>query len=88
MTDQIERDVRDHAKTISELVNEIGKMKSERSTESEVKKIKDEYLDERLERIEGAVRDIYKLGKWILAAVGSTLIVAIVGFILKGGLVG
>ena len=88
MTDQIERDVRDHAKTISELVNEIGRLKSDRNTDDAVRKVTDEYLNERLERIEGAVRDIYKLGKWILAAVGSTLIVAIVGFVIKGGLIG
>ena len=38
--------------------------------------------------IEASLKAVYGLGKWLLATVRSVLVVAVVGFILKGGPLG
>lgn len=80
----IEEDVRAHAKTISEIVTAMNS----RAIEDARREERDKSRDERLERIEESIKAVYGLGKWVLAAVGATVLTAVVGFILKGGLLG
>jgi hypothetical protein len=79
--DQIERDVMAHAKTISEFTRTLIEIEKRDAVEQEAKK----HLDERLDRIEGSIRALHSLGKWILAAFGSGIVGAFVTFIVNGG---
>lgn len=88
---QLERDLQMQAKSLSELVldqrstnDDIGALKQANA----MRNLKDEYLDDRLDRIEASIQSVYNLGKWLLGAVGSTLVVAVVGFALRGGPLG
>lgn len=98
----VERDLRDHAKSIGEIVldqrgikdqlaevREEGTQRlAEQRQERAVRAVEDKHLDERLDRIEASLRAVFGLGKWLLSAIGAVLVVAIVGFVLKGGPLG
>lgn len=84
----LERDARDHAKSIGELVQRLRDVERDAVEEKRLNELKDGHLDERLDRIEASIKAVYGLGKWLLAAAGSTLIVALVGFVLRGGPLG
>ena len=84
----LERDARDHAKSIGELVQRLRDVERDAAEDKRLRSLKDEHLDERLDRIEASIKSVYNLGKWLLGAAGSTLVVAIVGFALKGGPLG
>lgn len=77
----VERDVRDHAKTIGEHNKELAAIITERAVNVE----RDKNLNERLDRLEKAIGGVYKLGWWILAAFGGLLIALIANFLFKGG---
>jgi hypothetical protein len=61
--------------------NDIADLKQAKA----VRAVEDKHLEERLDRIEDSLKAVYGLGKWLLASIGSVLVVAIVGFVLKGG---
>lgn len=71
---------------ISELVTYETRRQDQAKAASELEEFKEEALDGRLKRIEASVAAVYSLGKWILASIGATLLLAIVTFILRGGL--
>jgi hypothetical protein len=80
------------AQSIGVLVKRLDEM--ERTDLADLKQAKairaveDKHLDERLDRIEASLQAVYGLGKWLLATIGSVLVVAVLGFILKGGPLG
>lgn len=82
--DHLEEDVRAHAKTISEIVSALNARNIEDARRDE----RDKARDERLERMEESIKAVYGLGKWLLSAVGGVLITAIIGLVLKGGILG
>jgi hypothetical protein len=80
----VERDVRSHARTLTEITKSLIEQDKREAVRVET----DKHLDERLDRIEASIQSVYGLGKWLLAAAGSSLVVAIIGFVIKGGLLG
>lgn len=70
------------AASVSVLTTEIGSLKTEKAVDAE----RDRNLRERLDRIEKNIEGLYGLGKWMLIAFGTSLMAAIVTFIVKGGL--
>jgi len=83
--EQLEQDVRAHAKTITELVQAEARRQTNEAANLQLANLKEQYLDDRLDRIEASIKAVYNLGKWLLGAAGSTLLVAVIGFALKGG---
>lgn len=88
MTEQLTRDVQSHARIISELVSGISTLRTAQDKNDALRQMKDEYLDERLDRIEASIKSVYTLGKWVLGAFGAVLISALATFIVRGGLFG
>lgn len=87
--DMSERNQSDFAKSLTavvEDVSDIHKPLNELQTDREVRKVRDEALNERLTRIERSIERVYNLGWWVLGAFGLTLIAAISSFVFKGGL--
>lgn len=88
---QAERDLIAHAKSITEIVQDQRLMHDELevlNTDKAVRVEKDKAIDERFARMEASIKSVYGLGKWVLAAVASTLVSVIVNFIIGGGLKG
>lgn len=73
----LRQDLINQAKTISDLVMREA-----------VRQEADKGREERFERIEKSLAAIYSLGKWVLGTAGAALIIALVGFVLKGGPLG
>lgn len=88
VTEQLNRDVQSHARIITELTNEIGKVKTTQEKNDALRDMRDEYLDERLDRIEASIKSVYSLGKWVLVAFGTVLVSAVATFVVRGGLFG
>lgn len=87
--DGIERNLSDVGKSITEIVQDHRRTKDildELKIDRAVREERDKNLNERLDRIEADVSGIKSLGRWILAAMGSGLVLAILNFIIKGGL--
>lgn len=87
--DATERNQSDFARQHTELVEGqrgFGGRLFDLEKENAVRLALDKALHDRLERIEARIDEIRGLGKWLLAAVGSVLIAAIIGFIIQGGL--
>lgn len=87
--DLVERDVRDHSKSITDIItdqratkNQVGELEQDKA----VRTVEDKHLDERLDRIEERIAGVYQLGLWLLGAVGMALIAIIVEFVARGGL--
>ena len=80
----VERDTRDHARIITEFNKTFGQIDVREAARIE----REKGLEDRLDRIEESIKAIYGLGKWLLGAVGGVLITAVVGLILKGGILG
>lgn len=80
----LRRDVVDHARILTEHSHQLIAVDKAEALRQQA----EEYLDERLSRIEASLRAIYALGKWVLGAIGSVLVVAVVTFVLKGGPLG
>lgn len=79
----VERDTRDHAKSISEFTRvliDLDKKEAVRSTQ-------EKHLDERLDRIEHSIAGIYRLGWWILGAFGTSAVALIANFAFRGGFI-
>lgn len=86
--EQLERDVRDHSRILTELIAAEQRRSDRERGQAEIEILKEKHLDERLERIEEWNKSILGLGRWILGAVGTTLITVLITFALKGGLFG
>ena len=87
--DTVERNQSDLARSITEIVGELGEMRKpldELRVDRAVRQERDKNLNERLDRIEASIAAVYSLGKWLLATFGAVLIVAVASFIVKGGL--
>lgn len=88
VTEQLTRDVQSHARIITELTTELGKVRTSQEKNDALRQMKDEYLDERLDRIEASIKSVYSLGKWVLVAFGTVLVSALATFVVRGGLFG
>lgn len=53
-----------------------------------VREERDKYIAQRFDRVEKRLDGIASLGKWVLGAIGSSFVAALVGFIVAGGLHG
>ncbi|HYI27569.1 MAG TPA: hypothetical protein VD863_06925 [Bradyrhizobium sp.] len=91
----VERDSRDHARSIGEIVldqrgvkGEVADMREKTAIREAVRVEAAKHMEERFDRIEAALKSVFDLGKWILGAIGSVLIVAIIGVVLRGGPLG
>lgn len=91
--DDIRRDLTRHGESISALVvdarntkDQLNILQSGIEIERKVRLVEDRHLNERLDRIEESIEALNKVGKWILVTFGASLIVAVSGFILRGGL--
>lgn len=78
----IERDVQSHAKTLTAHNENLAAINVERATD----KVRDENLDDRLDRIEKAIDKIYGLGRWVLLAFGASFVTLFANFLFRGGL--
>lgn len=83
--ERVQQDLQQQAKTISELVQNDIRRQDRETAAAKLEELKEKHLDERFDRLEEQVANIYRLGRWLLAAAGSTLVLAIVTFALKGG---
>lgn len=87
----LERNLSDQAKSITEVITDQREIRgdvSDLKRANDIRDVEDRHLDERLDRIEEQIKAVYGLGKWLLGAIGSVVVVAVVGFMLKGGLLG
>jgi hypothetical protein len=80
---RVETDLVNHAKTLTEHNTWMNR----KDRDDAVRANEDKHLDERLERIEAQLATIISVGKWALITVGSAVILAVVTFVLRGGLV-
>lgn len=88
---QTQSDLQSHARILAELTNEIDKLRTAQTAQDKadaLRQMKDEYLDERLDRIEASIKSVYSLGKWVLVAFGTVLVSALATFVVRGGLFG
>ncbi len=85
--DLIERDVQAHAKSLTELTLVMSEFQKDKAVQEAKEELKDEYLEERLGRIEKSIQAVYKLGWWVLAAFGGSFIALVANFVFRGGLI-
>lgn len=97
---RLDSDVKNHAKTITVLVDdhrELRLMITQLMTDKAVRAERETNLHDRLQRIEDSIKDgkadtdkkigsLLSIGKWILTAFGATLIAGVTNFIINGGL--
>lgn len=81
--DLLERDVRDHARIISEIVPIVSDLRQDKA----IRAVEAKHLDDRLDRIESSLAGVYKLGWWILAAFGASAVSLIANFMFRGGFI-
>lgn len=84
-----DRNHTDIAKAITAIIDDDRSTRDvlqELKTDREVRKERNINLDARLAAMEKRIDKIYGLGLWLLTAVGGTLILGLVKFILSGGL--
>lgn len=86
--DQVEQDLRAHAKTLTELVQAEASRREQDEMLERLEALKEKHLNERLDHIEASIKAVYDLGKWLLTAAGATLIGLVVTFVVRGGLIG
>ncbi len=91
--EQLRRDLISQAQSISAIIIDLRstkdlfhEMRSGVETERKVRLVEDRHLNERLDRIEERLDSLYKLGMWVLAAFGASLVAAVASFIINGGL--
>ncbi len=84
--DLLRRDLENHAKTLSDLTSREARRQDQEEARKQVEQLKEDHLEERLNRIENSIKAIYSLYKWVGVSAGSALLLAVVTFILKGGL--
>jgi len=80
--DLLQNDVQSHARTITELTTRMVGYE----TKLAVNEVKDEFLEERLDRIEKSINRVHNLGWWLLAAFGGSFVALVANFVFKGGL--
>lgn len=86
--DTVERNQSDLARSITEIVGELGEMRKpldELRVDRAVRQERDKNLNERLDRIEASIAAVYSLGKWLLGTIGAVVVAAAVTFMLNGG---
>lgn len=84
----VERDVRDHARIITEMTAasaETRRLVSDLDKREALRSAEEKHVDERFDRIEVKVDGVYRLGWWILAAFGSSALALVINFAFKGG---
>lgn len=87
--EQTERDLRDHSKSITSLVEDQRDLRGlliGLEQDKAVRAVEDKHLDDRLDRIEERLKAVYSLGLWLLAAAGASLVAVAVEFVVNGGL--
>lgn len=77
----LERDREAHARSIGEFARTLIEIDKKEA----IRDLRDEHLDERLDRIERSIAGIYKLGWWILGAFGTSAVALIANFAFRGG---
>ena len=88
--DLVERDVRDHARILTEhnqALKDNGKALNGLVRDKDVRAVESKHLDDRLDRIEASLGGVYKLGWWILTAFGAAAVSLIANFIFRGGFI-
>jgi hypothetical protein len=78
-------DVQRQSETISILISKEARRTDQEEAREQMDALKEKHLDERLQRLEAAIEQVYSLGKWVLGAIGGAVLLAIVAFGLKGG---
>lgn len=86
--DQLQKDLEAQAKTITELVQSDLRRQDREKADQEMLELKEHYLAEEAKRTAARIDALYSLGRWILAAAGSAVVLALTNFILNGGLRG
>ena len=81
--DMLERNVSDHAKTITAVVHDVSDLKTKNAVDDEREKSRDEWRSRTEKRLDG----IYRLGWWVLTTFGAILVAMVAQFVFKGGLV-
>lgn len=84
--ERLQQDLQNQAKTITELVQAESRRQDRETAQNEIDKLKAAHMDERFDRLEARITAVYSLGKWLLTAAGSTFLLAVVTFVVKGGL--
>lgn len=85
----VERDVRDHAKTLSSMLETLRTLEQERIERKIVaarEEERDKALNERLTTIETAIKGIQGVGNKLVWIAATAVFGAFIAFIIKGGL--
>lgn len=81
--DMLERNVSDHAKTITAVVHDVSELKTKNAVDDERERSRDEWRSRTEKRLDG----IYRLGWWVLTTFGAILVAMVAQFVFRGGLV-
>lgn len=77
----LERDREAHARSIGEFTRTLIDL----DKKGAIRDLREEHLDERLDRIERSISGIYRLGWWILGAFGTSAVALVANFAFRGG---
>lgn len=87
--DAVERNHTMLASSLTQLVNELGDIRpplDELRMDRAVRLERDRHVHERFDRLEASLKGVYRLGWWLLAAVGTSAVAFTMNFIFAGGL--
>lgn len=93
--EQVRREVIKHGESISAIVVDARNTKDQLialqhgiERDREVREVKDEHLNERLDDIEASIEKVNKLSWAIFGTFGASFAVAVTNFVINGGLGG
>lgn len=81
--DMVERNVSDHAKSLTALVHDVSELRTKNAVDDERERSRDEWRSRTEKRLDG----IYRLGWWVLTTFGAILVAMVAQFVFRGGLV-
>lgn len=81
--DMVERNVSDHAKSLTALVHDVSELRTKNAVDDEREKARDDWRSRTEKRLDG----IYRLGWWVLTTFGAILVAMVAQFVFRGGLV-
>jgi len=81
--DMLERNVSDHARVSTVLLQDVAELKTKNAVDDEREKSRDEWRTRTEKRLDG----IYRLGWWVLTTFGAILVAMVAQFVFKGGLI-
>lgn len=86
--DAVERNHTMLASSVTNMVKELDMMQTpldELRLDRAVRVERDKHIHERFDRLEASMKGMYRLGWWLLVAVGTSAIAFVMNFIFKGG---